>query len=142
MALELMSSAADGLKGRIAAARTTRKLDLSNSRLSAEDLPQEMFELKGLRSLTLYRNQLKSLPDLLWSLESLTELNLYRNRLTRCLHFTISHHQFPLQPSRWHRTTSISDNAQSRKQQADRPPRRCYYVFCADDSADRQNCSS
>lgn len=43
-------------------------------------IPQELFKLKNLRSLNLYRNQLKVLPEALWELSSLTDINLYRNR--------------------------------------------------------------
>ena len=66
---------------KIKQAETTRKLDLSNSRIN-EELPPEIFKLVSLRTLNLYRNQLKSLPEQLWNLVNLTELNLYRNRIS------------------------------------------------------------
>eukprot|EP01114_Cavostelium_apophysatum_P015706 TRINITY_DN433_c0_g1_i2.p1 TRINITY_DN433_c0_g1~~TRINITY_DN433_c0_g1_i2.p1 ORF type:complete len:905 (+),score=297.74 TRINITY_DN433_c0_g1_i2:215-2929(+) len=67
---------------KIKRAETSRKLDLSNSKLF-EELPAGLFKLKNLKSLNLYRNQLKQLPDALFTeLEALNELTLYRNLLS------------------------------------------------------------
>lgn len=76
-----MEKISEALFQKIKQAESTRKLDLSNCRLS-DDLPQEVFQLKGLRSLNLYRNQLKQLPEQIRELDSLNELNLYRNLLS------------------------------------------------------------
>lgn len=68
------------IESKLKEARISRKLDLGASRLS-EELPEKLFGLESLKTLSLYRNQLKSVPKNLWTLQNITELNLYRNRL-------------------------------------------------------------
>jgi Leucine-rich repeat (LRR) protein len=71
----------DSINRRIAEATKTKVLDLSGLRLTY-NVPPEIFTLKYLRAVNLYKNLLETLPDEITRFQALEEVNLYRNRLT------------------------------------------------------------
>jgi len=56
-------------------------LDLSNQKLKT--FPEEIIQLKNLKSLNLSKNKLKEIPDEIGILKNLTYLNLERNNLVK-----------------------------------------------------------